>query len=276
MFTSPNENITWTIHRIRTNFIDDLGNFRSGVGTGFWLLSQNDKNIFVTNKHNLDASMLFGTNTEYSLNKIEIELRQWKNGMPQKTSTFFEVINFESVYKSESADCAILFEPLLESHNSAEFLIGSIIKYKDLVQESDFQIGQIKIMESAIFIGYPGKNGINWWDEQWKLPVARQCTLASWPGIPFTNLSIKSTDVLLVSGLSFSGSSGSPVFVYNRGVPPGGDIVDGNWRSSKLVGIMAGHFWEECDVPQMFVHSGLSYLTRSTAIIEIIKRAQQN
>lgn len=137
----------------------------------------------------------------------------------------------------------------------------------------EFNRNQIKIMEPAIFIGFPGTNGRHWWDESWKLPVIRQCTLASWPAIPFTNSQIQTTDVLLVSGLSFSGSSGSPVFVMNRGLYPGGDIQDSGWRPARLIGVMSGHFWEDTQTPAMFAHSGLSYLTRSTSIIEILQSA---
>jgi hypothetical protein len=38
---------------------------------------------------------------------------------------------------------------------------------------------------------------------------------------------------------------------------------------------MSGHFWEEFNTPQMFHHTGLSYLTRATSIIKTIQLAEQ-
>lgn len=273
MFTPPNENLLWAVHRFRSTFVDSVGNSRTGCGTGFWLLANNDKNIFITNKHNVDASLLFGISTNFTLLKTEIELRHWTNGAPQQTTTFFIVSNLDCIVKSNTADCALLISPQLDTHNKTEYPIASITKYKDLANLDEFQRNDIKLMETAMFIGFPGTKGQGWCDETWKLPIARSCTLASWPAVPFTNQQIKSSDVLLVSGLSFSGSSGSPVFVYSRGISPGGDIKDKNWRPVRLIGIMSGHFWDDFEEPQMFTHSGLSYLTRSTTIIEILTSA---
>jgi hypothetical protein len=38
----------------------------------------------------------------------------------------------------------------------------------------------------------------------------------------------------------------------------------------KVLGIMSGHWWDEEPPEGMFYHSGLSYFTRSTAILELI------
>jgi hypothetical protein len=82
---------------------------------------------------------------------------------------------------------------------------------------------------------------------------------------------------MLVSGLSFSGSSGSPVFNHPKGSSPGGNVVDRSYVPSKIIGIMSGHFWENPDdPPEMFRHSGLSYLTQSTAILALIAAARAN
>jgi hypothetical protein len=100
-------------------------------------------------------------------------------------------------------------------------------------------------------------------------------TLASIPAVEFRNDAVKTTEVMLVSGLSFSGSSGSPVLNQRKGIPPGGDINDPSYVPSKIIGIMSGHFWENPDdAPEMFRHSGLSYLTKSTAILALIADAR--
>lgn len=273
MFTPPNENLIWAVHRIRTTFVDSIGNRRLGIGTGFWLSSEDGLSTFVTKKHNIDAILKFGATSDMHREQIEIELRQFDGDIATPMTEFFKVSNPDCVHSSPMADCSVLIAPQLEKHDKMQFPIASLTKFKDLASLDDFQTNRIKIMETAIFIGFPGANGCHWWDESWKLPIARECILASWPAISFTNSQIQSEDVLHVSGLSFSGSSGSPVFVFNRGHRPGGDLQDPTWRPARLIGLMSGHFWGEGHIPTMFAHSGLSYLTRSTSIVDILRVA---
>lgn len=49
--------------------------------------------------------------------------------------------------------------------------------------------------------------------------------------------------------------------------------ADPTWRPARLVGVMSGHFLEDKEVPAMFAHTGLSYLTRSISLIELFKEA---
>jgi hypothetical protein len=128
-------------------------------------------------------------------------------------------------------------------------------------------------METAFFIGYAGKPNLPFWDEYWQLAVARQCTIASHPALHFKNRSINRTHILLVSRMSFSGSSGSPVYVPPVGIAPGGGLLDPNYRGAKLIGAMSGHFREPGATPDIFEHTGLSYLTRSSAILDLLGSA---
>ena len=132
----------------------------------------------------------------------------------------------------------------------------------------------------------PVPHGVDWWDETWTLPIVRDATIATLPRIAFTNKAIRGDDVLLVSGLSFSGSSGSPVFTHRR------ESLTNHFSPStmerplpqldvtypKLIGIMSGHFRTKSvsgpEIPAMLRHGGLSYLTRSTAILELIRVAR--
>lgn len=273
MYTPPNENLFWSVHRVRSTFVDSIGNDLTGVGTGFWLSGANGQRNFITNKHNVDLSLKFGSAAGWTLTKFEIELRRWGDRGPTATTAFFTVADLGCVTTSPVADCAVFVAPAFLDHSVLDFPIADLTKFGDVATREEFQAGRINVMEPAVFIGFPGAKGRQWWDEAWKLPIARECIIASWPGIGFSNSQIKSEDVLLVSGLSFSGSSGSPVFVQNRGLRPGGAIQDSGWRPARLIGIMSGHFWEEGETPPMFAHSGLSYLTRSTSIIDTLRAA---
>ncbi|MEG3879862.1 hypothetical protein QT972_21130 [Microcoleus sp. herbarium7] len=267
-------NIFWITHRIKINFADDIGNEKFGCGTGFWMISQSGKNIFVTNKHNVDPSIKFPNKPSLKLDKISIELRYYESSQPTENTDFFDVENIENcLFSSPSSDCSILVDPKFHKEIPSD-PNREILKFENLIDEKRFAnrliIGP---METSFFIGFPGQNGRHWWDEKWKLPVARQCTVASLPQISFTNGQIKTDDIILMSGLSFSGSSGSPVFLPARGFPPGGDINDPAWRPALLAGIMSGHFWEETSAPSMFHHTGLSYMTRSTSILKLLQQA---
>ena len=151
----------------------------------------------------------------------------------------------------------------------------------------------VPVMDFASFVGFAGSNGQPWWDQKWNLPIARLATLASPPSMPFTNPAIKSGNVGLVSGLSFRGSSGSPLFVHEKGMrlrrfflmlrpdlrgyqgPSPLDHADSSYRPSMLIGIMSGHFWDGKE-PEMFRHSGLSYYTRASAIREVLGLVEED
>ncbi len=55
-----NNKVIYSIARINFKFEDDLGNSKSGSGTGFWLALKNGEVVFVTNRHNLDPTMHLG------------------------------------------------------------------------------------------------------------------------------------------------------------------------------------------------------------------------
>lgn len=238
-----NSSIFWMIHRIKINFADDIGNGKPSYGNGFWMISWNGKNIFVTNKHNVDPSIKFPNKPSLKLDKVSIELRYYESSQPTENTDFFDVANIENcLFSSPSSDCSILVEPKFHTEIPSD-PNREILKFENLIDEKSFTnsliIGPV---ETSFFIGFPGKDGQHWWDEKWQLPVARQCTVASLPQISFTNGQIETDDIILMSGLSFSGSSGSPVFLPARGFPPGGDINDPAWRPALLAGIMSGHF----------------------------------
>lgn len=138
------------------------------------------------------------------------------------------------------------------------------------IATNDFLHNLVLPMDVASFIGYPGRKGNPWWDELWQMSIARSVNIASVPAIPFSNTEIRTSDVSLVSGLSFSGSSGSPIMSHEKGIRVGNGLIGGTYAEPKLIGIMSGHWWGQESSAGMFFHSGLSYFTRSTAILELL------
>ncbi len=236
--------------------------------SGFWLLTSDEHVLFVTNRHNVDPTLKHGVGTEFNLTAVELQVR----GPADGTVGFYPVTNLSTaIWCAPSADCAVIAAPALARSQTLD--VGRIFREENLAEAAVFPA--LQITDGASFIGYPGLRGRPWWDQAADLPIARIATIASIPTTEFRNDAVKTTDVMLVSGLSFSGSSGSPVFNQPKGIAPGGDIHDRSYLPSKIIGIMSGHFWENPDdPPEMFRHSGLSYLTKSTAILALVATAR--
>jgi hypothetical protein len=253
-----NSKAFYMVSRIKTTFRDDLGNPKSGTGTGFWISDNQEKHSFATNRHNLDPTLKFGDITPYKLDSVAIELRKRAGDRVFPDTKFFSVTNANAIHHAD-ADCSILrdvqFEDTDISYGYYPFPV------KDLADKVFFD----KVawpLDEVTFIGFPQ----DWYDTEWVLPIGRNATIACEPSRSFSNPAIKTSDTLLVSGFSFNGSSGSPVFLHHQ-------LFDTNQRTkrpAKLVGIMSGHAREQVgDEPPMFRHSGLSYFTRSTSILDL-------
>lgn len=170
------------------------------------------------------------------------------------------------MYSENGPDVAIVRDVSFKDMN--DDYGWNIISIEGLAGE-DFFRNSLNAMDAVSFIGFPGsKNDLVWFDDEWKLPIARTAHISSYPGRSFSNRSISTADTMLVSGLSFSGSSGSPVFNHPKGLNLKGPLTISGYVESKLIGIMSGHFHEAGD--NAFKHSGLSYLTRSTAILQLL------
>jgi hypothetical protein len=260
-----NQTLFTAVCRIKVRFQDDIGNQEEITGTGFWV-KDGEKSSFVTNKHNVDPTLKLGPETTLKLNRFEVQLRQQIGDSLFSSVSYFPVQNLATSLRiHQSADVAIFYNPSFEAPGYGY----NWFSLPDLAT-ADFLSGSVSAMDIASFIRYPGLKGKAWWDEQWQLAVARVVNIASWPAIPFTNSGIKTSDVLLVSGLSFSGSSGSPIILHQKGVKAGNGLQGGNYIGPKVLGIMSGHWWGHESPEDLFFHSGLSYFTRSTAIMDLL------
>ena len=75
-----------------------------------------------------------------------------------------------------------------------------------------------------------------------------------------------------MSGLSFSGASGSPLLSHEKRGGSNGfgePSFDDHVAVSKIIGIMSGHLLEEQE--GLFDHSGLSYFTRAPSIQALVE-----
>ena len=256
--------------RVLVTFRDRIGNGKEISGTGFWV-NDGDSNYFVTNRHNVDPTLKLGNETPFKLESMRIQLRQQESPGKWLPAIFLvSVTNLaESLKCHSSADVAVLKDPSLDSDDP---LVGHSTFNIEELADDQFLAESIGPMDAASFIGFPGQDGRVWWDQQWHFPISRTVHISSWPRIPFSNDAISTSDVTLVSGLSFSGSSGSPVISHQKGMS--GFTSEGKGGSkyveTRILGIMSGHWWDDEPDNGMFHHSGLSYFTRATSIRELL------
>jgi hypothetical protein len=257
-----NQQVIYGITQIKSTFADEIGNPRTGTGTGFFLRARSRASVFITNRHNLDPALKIGPG--WSLAAASIRLRRFDDkGEPMEETKFVAIdLGATRQMQSSTADVSILVAP--------KFVEPKDYGWKTLDRSAlatdDFLRTKPALMDFVSFVGFAGSGKEQWWDQRLNTPIARLGTLASPPGVPFSNESISTGDVGLVSGLSFAGSSGSPLFLHQKGLGPGGDVVDSGYTPACIIGIMSGHWREPSVEPAMLLHSGLSYFTRATAI----------
>lgn len=254
--------------KLRPTFSSDINPPKTFTATGFFL-ECDGWSALVTNRHIIDPSLtpkLAG----WKLVRLEIQARFMSDTEHQPEVEFVEVdLNRSTVTCSQNADVAAIG---VVPARAEEHLTFTPIDFANVADDA-FLRDRAKLMDLASFVGFASSKNTSWWDERWNTPIARLASLASPPARPYYNSSIRTADVGLVSGLSFTGSSGSPLFLHAKGMQ-NMSVANASYQAPKIIGLMSGHHWEleEESGPEMFRHSGLSYYTRATAIREVIER----
>jgi hypothetical protein len=269
------QNIVKGIFQVMCTFRCAIGNPEKTItGTGFFVNTLSGKLCFITNKHNVDPRLKLGADTTYSLEKISLHLRKQSEQDTLSFETKWLHLASLRLKNSDNADVSVIFD-MQTTQDIGEYQPDPF-KISDIADE-DYLKDKVSMMDIASFVGFPGrKNGKGWWDEEGNLPISRTVNISSYPRKPFVNSQIRTSDVILVSGLSFSGSSGSPIFLHKKGIfinsGVGITVDNSGYVPPKLIGIMSGH-WQDDDKiePEMFFHSGLSYFTKSTAILDLLR-----
>jgi hypothetical protein len=261
--------VVYAIVRLRPTFSSAINKPKSGIATGF-VVDCDGWFALVTNRHVVEPS-LRSPSSDWRLTRLEVQVRQ-AVGESHKSEVQFVELDLERSKFAASPDADVVaigmsVAPLLDPI----WTTGGI--HADNIADESFLSERTKLMDFASFVGFASSKTAPWWDEVWNTPIARFASLASLPSRPFTNKAIKTADVGLVSGLSFSGSSGSPLFLHAKG-QLGTTIGDASYQPPKLIGIMSGHHWEldQSPEPELLRHSGLSYYTRATSVHDVLRR----
>ncbi len=246
---------------IESTFDDGLNKPRLGSASAFFVQGRNGHAYLVTNKHNVDPALkLPGLN--HKLTRLAMEVRRFEGGMAQAETTVVELpLDPQRLLHHDTSDVSVY------DSNNVPLPPGFMVPVwmqADMLADGAMH-AHLQPMDFVSFIGFPGGNGTPWLDDKWRTPIARLASIASLPVVSFSNKSVQTSDVTLVNGLSFQGSSGSMVVSHPRDQ----SVVGRNGIPAKIVGIMSGGWPGD----PFGAHTGMSYYTRSTAILEVLHKA---
>jgi hypothetical protein len=264
------QNVVFVATRLRVSFIRK-GETKKYFGTAFWFAERaHTPASLVTNRHVVDPEYRFGPDSGFRLHAIEVMLRQYNGDVPTQNTEYGIVANLDSVKVHPTADLALIESSDCENW-PFENLGAKCIVVGQLATDS-WVIQNLQITHSASFVGFAMESKLMMWDTLWSFPIARTCVISSPPGMSFSNPAISTSHAVLVSGFSFSGSSGSIVISHERGsrLPPHGTVLDHGSAhvEPKVLGIMSGHLVNRD--PTQLGHLGLSYYTKISALFEIL------
>lgn len=199
MELSPAEQLSHSTVRIECDVPGGIG-----TGTGFFysLDKEGDQHVpvIVTNKHVVDGA---------TKGRFLLALQDPAGGPAIGKSQAFELDTFEQRWKSHpdpNVDlCAMPIAPLLKEAEQRNQKLYYVPLDKELLP-SKTEVEDMIGLENITMVGYP--NGL--WDRKNNLPIFRRGTLATdykydWNG----------KKEFLIDAACFSGSSGSPVMLFD-------------------------------------------------------------
>ena len=229
-------------------------------GTGFFI-TKDGNDFFVTNRHVVEPGYGDPKYSSYEVKKFVIESFGSFDGsaLPQDLRAA-QIENWKEFkfHSNENNDIACLKNVQVVGDI---FNVNAGLDYKILASD-EWLSQKLTVCDSIAYPGFP-----DWYDHQNNTPIFRMGTIASDPRFNYSHIpGGPHASRIAYEGFSTGGASGSPVFATQRGFTVGGNLTaaDGFYREVKVIGINAGHF------PDQIGHSGISYLYKSSAIIELI------
>lgn len=224
-------------------------------GSGFWVRDAENSLVFVTNRHVLDF--------EYSTPKY---LGQGYNLHSMRILTF----DVEGDFGSQEVACATILKHC-DNRIDLALLRNVQVPNRELFKVTPVELG---IIATDQFLHMELEWGANvsftsfqpWRDGNTERPILRTGVLSSDPNHAFELMHVRNKEVFLLEAMSFSGSSGSPVFANAMGVKVGTGLSS-HFRPAKIIGIMSGHLQS---YEEYRTHTGLSYCHKSDVLLKML------
>lgn len=259
MFHGLDNRFLYVAYRVTAAFDDDIGNQMSVSGTGFFVTNTRKEACFVTNRHVLDVAYTSPKYSKYVLTGLRLTGKApiGDGGAPELDQSL-EIeasgVKYSAVHEN---DVACIVRPT--ARHSGSLNVQWPIPYSMIAKANDFQ-SKLSVCDFVAFPGFPP-----WYDRRNERPILRTGTLASDPRYDYSWTGEFKGQCLAYEAFSFGGSSGSPVFAVQKGPRPGAGIEFAGFRELMMIGINAGHLPADSGA-----HSGISYLYKSTAIVDLI------
>lgn len=273
MFHGLTNQYLYSAYKLTATFADKIGNIKSGTGTCFFVKNKFDMLCMITNRHVLDFSFNkkdkpLEDSLKYNLHSIEICGKYASPGSDYPIGeTKFSITPKVKFSHDQHNDIACVF-PLCVTENKVA-RIDYFVPYEFLATSDDFD-SKLTICDFLAFPGFP-----EWHDKSANRPILRTGTISSDPRFDYSYDDFVKGACIAYEAFSFSGSSGSPVFAVQKGPKPGNGIIFPGFRELKLIGINAGHLKVTDRAYRdkenaVKAHSGISYLYKSSAILDVI------
>ena len=255
----------YSAFKLEVTFAKEYAPDHTKHGTGFFAGSVGGQLYLVTNRHVLDAQWDRPGRSENSIKFRQYTLKRIACfGRPDGINRVdFELLGLQPIYHERfTHDVAVV--PVRHAISNLMFgtniMIENFVGVDDMTTAIEFQ-SDIDLCDQVGIPGYGEAHAPS--DVR---PICRVGYVISDPRLPLDYEEVKG-DALLVEAFSTSGASGSPVFVFEKGVKLGAGLASTGktYRRWSLLGVNAGHM-ESSD----FKHSQVSYAFKSTVIREIL------
>jgi hypothetical protein len=202
---------------------------RISIGTGFFFkCAENGREfipVIITNKHVVRGS---------TKGRFLLTLKDNNDNPVLGNTVSVELDNLESrwyLHPDDNTDlCAMPIAPLLKEAESIGKPVYYVVLDKSLIPSSE-DLNSFDLLEDIVMVGYP----IGLWDEKNNLPLFRKGTTASHPAINWNG-----GKEFIIDVACFPGSSGSPVFILNKG---GFVEKSGSWNIGTSRLYLLGVLW---------------------------------
>lgn len=245
---------------------------RSVSATGFVIKSKGENLCFLTNRHVVDCAYIDSALVGWRRSSITAALHLAPIGsagsLPRLVGTI--AIDPDQVrYHSDQTIDLAGFKFPRRVHCAEDLPVDVEFPFflsNELIVDAARFEDAVQVGEVVAFPGYP-----EWYDKNGDRPVLRTGTIVSDPRSDFRMKPGPpergdGNSQIAFEAFSYSGNSGSPVFVMQRGMRDGEGIIhNGIYHPFLLVGINAGHVNSDSGN-----HSGLSYMYKSTAILDFL------
>jgi hypothetical protein len=272
MYVPPDFLTYLAVGQVRTTYVGvNPSDKKTGSGTCF-LVKKADNLFVITNRHNLNFDYYKGNSTGYNLSSVFISFNSRNKNLSENEMSFRNnsvelPIEIFSLLPIEFSDNEYEDVVVFMNFFSKDLEVFAI-NFDELGTSADFC--NTNPGEPIIVHAFSENASINY-----SLPVTRAGVISFVPQFDFCGRKEEPARRALVEFLSTQGMSGAPIFVSQRGVKAGPNIIVHGFRRGYLLGINCGHYHAD-EQRNGSIHAHLSNCIKATAISQLIEKCEKS